>query len=204
MCAEMKKWMWNWGVVLALALPAPALAAPGSLQFFENGAGEGSTLALVGSGPFVLDLRYNASSADGLLELGDPDGGGTRPGIFDFDIIIGTTGNVTLVGFDASSCTSVVCTPITTGFPGTLRVQGSDNQNGLEGLQTLGLLSISGTSGSVEVLGGGPQGYTPFSFVRHEFTPFVLATVTPIPEPGTLLLLGVGLSGLAFLRRRSG
>ena len=201
MCAEMKKrWMWIWGVLLALALPAPALAITGNLQFFENDAGEGNTRALVGPGTFGLDFRYNASSADGLLEV---EAGSGRAGIYDFSVLITTTGNVTLDAFD---CRATGCLFAPGLLTATSLDVGMSDILGQEGPQRLGLLTISGSDGTVRVQGGPSGNYTPFSFTPHEFAEFVLASVSSgvIPEPGTFVLLGMGLGGLAFLRRRSG
>ena len=108
-----RRWMRNgWlmtAVLLALALPAKSWAITGNLQFYENSVGQGNTLGLLGPvAGQLLDLRYNASSADGLLELGNPDGQGERAGIFDFSIIITTTGDVTL---DAFACNATGCFP---------------------------------------------------------------------------------------------
>ncbi len=190
-------------VLLALALPATTWAdQPGNLQFFESSAGLGNTLELVG--PVVgeiLDLQFDGSSANSADEVGDPgDGGGVRGGIFTFAAIaIIATGDLTLNAFNCSvlvGCTSNLRPD------GSLTVSGGDGIETLEGILSLGLLSISGSNGTV-MLVGGVGDYTPFSFVSHEVRPFTLASVTPIPEPGSFVLLGLGLGALAGLRRRA-
>ncbi len=198
-----RRWMRNgWllaALLLAFALPTTSWAITGNLQFYEERVREGNTLALVGSGPFDLDLRYNASSADGLLEV---EAGSGRAGIYDFSVLITTTGNVTLDAFDCMATGCLLPPTLTTT---SLQVGMSDAILGQEGLQSLGLLTLSGSDGTVRVQGGPPEGYTPFSFERHEFAEFVLASVSSgvIPEPGTFVLLSLGLGALAFLRRRS-
>ena len=59
------------------------------------------------------------------------------------------------------------------------------------------LLHISSTSGYLEVAGA-------FTLTAHsQFTLTGYSQIFPIPEPGTLMLMGSGLIGLAgFARRR--
>ncbi len=187
-------------VLLALALPATTWADPeGNLQFFEASAGLGNTLELVGPvAGQVLQLQFDGSSANSADEVGDPDGGGVRGGIFTFTGLgIMATGDLTLNAFNCSvlACTSNL-------LPGSLTVSGGDGAETLEGILSLGLLSISGSNGTI-VLVGGAGDYTPFSFVSHDVGTFTLASVTPIPEPGSFVLLGLGLGALASLRRRA-
>ncbi len=188
-------------VLLALALPATTWAdQPGNLQFFESSAGLGNTLELVGPvASQILDLQFDGSSANSADEVGDPDGGGLRGGIFTFTgLEIMTTGNLTLNAFNCSvlACTSNL-------LPELLTVTSNDPLATLEGILSLGTLSISGSNGTVELVGGVGD-YTPFSFVSHDVGTFTLASVTPIPEPGSFVLLGLGLVALAGLRRRAG
>ncbi len=188
-------------VLLALALPATTWAdQPGNLQFFESSAGLGNTLELVGPvASQILDLQFDGSSANGADEVGDPDSGGVRGGIFDFTALeIMTTGLLTLNAFNCSvqGCTSTL-------LPELLTVTSFDPAATLEGILSLGTLSISGSHGTVVLVGGAGE-YNPFSFVAHEVGEFTLASVTPIPEPGSFVLLGLGLVALAGLRRRAG
>ncbi len=189
-------------VLLALALPTTTWAHEegGTLQFFESSAGLGNTLELVGPvAGEILNLQFDGSSANAADEVGDPDGGGLRGGIFTFTALeIMTTGFLTLNAFNCSvpACTSTL-------LPELLTVTSFDPSATLEGILSLGTLSISGSHGTV-VLVGGAGAYTPFSFVPHEVGTFTLASVTPIPEPGSFVLLGLGLVALAGLRRRAG
>ena len=188
-------------VLLALALPATTWAdQPGNLQFFESSAGLGNTLELVGPvAGQVLHLQFDGSSANSADEVGDPDGQGMRGGIFTFTGLgIMATGDLTLNAFNCSvlvGCTSNLLPD------GSLLVSGGDGTE-LEGILSLGLLTISGSNGTI-VLVGGVGDYTPFSFVSHDVGTFTLASVTPIPEPGSFVLLGLGLGALAGLRRRA-
>ena len=123
-----------------------------------------------------------------------------RGGIFTFTGLgIMATGDLTLNAFNCSvlvGCTSNLLPD------GSLTVSGGDGTETLEGILSLGLLAISGSNGTV-MLVGGVGDYTPFSFFSHDVRPFVLANVTPIPEPGSFVLLGLGLGALAGLRRRA-
>ena len=184
-------------VLLALGLPTTTWAAPvGSLQIFVDplgdGSGQGNTLSL--TGPVLnepLPLRFNASTAEGGV-------------LFSFGpLIIIATGTLQIEMFDEQmDCLFGGCFANVLGLPGSISL-GTTGLTVAEqtGVHDLAILRISGLSGTVEIQAGG--NYTPFDFTSTEFAPFVLATVTPIPEPGTLLLLGVGLGGLAYLRRRS-
>ncbi len=197
----MRQWWLMAAVLLALALPATSWAdQPGNLQFFESSAGLGNTLELVGPvAGEILDLQFDGSSANSADEVGDPDGGGLRAGIFTFTgIAIMATGDLT---FNTFNCSVSAC--ISTLLPGSLTVSGGNGLDTLEGILSLGLLGISGFNGTVVVVGGAGD-YTPFSFVSHNVGTITLASVTTIPEPGSFVLLGLGLVALAGLRRRAG
>jgi hypothetical protein len=131
--------------------------------------GSGNTRVVNGPvGGLVLDLDYDASSAE-ANEL------------FNFSVRIGATGDLTL---DAFSCQATSCLADITGFPDSFSVSGGDDIQGETGVKDLGLLTISGTFGTVEILDGNyfDPGFGP-TFER-DIDPFVLAQV--VPEPGTL------------------
>jgi len=206
-------------VVAVLALAAPVTSWAGTLQFYEASAGQGNTFMAVGPvSNLVLDLDYNAASA----EFG---------GMFGFgELLIQSTGDIVFINVETNipplvdnfecqalgSCTSALqnsrgeFTQDPPGFPpGTtlwtapfdvLVATGGDGSNGEFGLADLGLLTISGTQGSVELISGN---YFDGFFTPQQIDPFTLAIIEPVPEPSTLVLLGAGLAGLAFIRRRS-
>jgi len=170
-------------VVAVLALAAPVTSWAGTLQFYDAAAGEGNTNTYPGpvSG-LVLDLDYNASSAE-------------NGGIFGFGelVVLTTGGDLTI---DSFACQAVSCTFSTTGNT-RLEATGGDTSSGETGVHDFGTISLSGF-GRLELVSGN---YFDFGFGVQTVEPRTLAIVTP--EPGTLVLLGAGLAGLAFIRRRS-
>ncbi len=175
--------------LLALALPATSRA--GDLQFFLDGAGQGNTLDLVGSlTNELLTLRFNASTGEG-------------GGIFDFDNLrITATGGLMIGPFDNfADCRLSAGCFVTPELPGLIRLGSAALSVGEQtGVHDLAILTISGL-GTLQIESGN---YTPHSeFAIFEVAPFTLASVTPIPEPGSFVLLGLGLGALAGLRRRA-
>ena len=179
----------RWVIAAALvALTAPATAWAQALQFFEASAGSGNTLVVNQPVPggLLLNLDYDASSAEF----------GTLFGFF-VEVGVGPVGDLTL---DVFTCEAAICLANLSGFPNSFTVSAGDDIQGETGVMNLGLLTISGTFGTVEILGGTYFDEDAPNFER-DIDPFVLAQV--VPEPGTLILLGAGLAGLALLRRRS-
>ncbi len=175
--------------LLAFALPANSRA--GDLQFFLDGAGQGNTLELVGSlTNELLTLRFNASTGEG-------------GGIFDFSVLrITATGGLMIGPFNNfADCRLVAGCFVTPELPGLISLGSAALSVGEQtGVHDLAILTISGV-GTLQIESGN---YTPHSeFATFEVAPFTLASVTLIPEPGSFVLLGLGLGALAGLRRRA-
>lgn len=155
---------------------------------FSHPRGATSHFLLEVSPSFTLDNIFNASGdfgSIGLDEFGDE--GGSSPGIpetlfaLKFD---GASGNTTNIRFDSDR------SPVWGDF---YSKNGNAGGHGPNAAWNAGF-----TAGDADPTDAPSDG----SVMYHILTPDTGTSVTPIPEPATLLLLGAGLVGLAAARRR--
>ena len=180
----------GWGatgpVLITLAPTAAApltalnivLSAPGPCAALPGPCGLGGTVnALVGGAPFLVVPFVNAAGTIGL-------GVGGRLAFGPYGSYIDaqpwTTGTATVtingVGLTTGNATS----------PGVLSQMFGSDARTPGGLGTVTLVAPGGLMSTL----GGP------------FPLFVSMTLTFVPEPGTLLLLGSGIAGLAIIGRK--
>jgi len=172
--------------LLALLVPTLSEAGTGPLQLYDASVGQGNTLQLFGSQTdFVLNIDFDASNSEG----------GSIQGL---SASFMSTGNITLSGFVCDITGG--CT--TQGIQGgtSISLGSSAGNSDLTGIQDFFSINITGNDGTFELLGGN---YLTGGSIEGTLQPFTIAVVDPVPEPGTLVLLGAGLLGVAFLRKRS-
>ena len=167
-----------------LAFSLPVASSAGTLAFFETSAGAGNTLNTGPVTDLLIDVDYDAASAEG-------------GGLFGFaEITFQTTGDVIFSG--APTCQAASC--FFNASANSIALSGGDAGLGEFGaIFDLLTVTITGTLGTVELTSGT---YVDGSFAVQDAPTTVIAQVgPPVPEPTTAVLLAFGLLGLAASRR---
>jgi hypothetical protein len=182
-----------------------ALSATGFVLLLGLGAGSASAVTL----PFFLTLD-GTNGGTVTPPVGSTvyqlwvDPSAIAGGTFGFDFSIFGAGSLKMTAFAANPAAIVTPNLNTTGnfFLGNAGDTNNGNFTALEiGTLTVNNTGPLNTPGDITLFTGD---YVDSNFAGVPATaPQILALVTAIPEPGTLLLLGVGVSGLAILVRRS-
>jgi hypothetical protein len=120
-------------------------------------------------------------------------------GTFGFDYSIFGSGGVKMTAFTANAAALLTNNLNTTA--NSMLGNGGDTSNGNFTALELGTLTVSNTGPGDITLWTGDYVDSTFVTLVPATAPQILALV--VPEPGTLVLLGVGVSGIAILVRRS-
>jgi hypothetical protein len=186
-------------LVQSLAVFAAVALFAGSAQaaFFSLTPQGSDTIAVAGTVTF---------DANWTQEGGDANGAG-----LDFNIVVS---NSAVAGITSADTTGnpfqlpALNLTFGAGAPDEMLIGGADIFGpGQVGTVFLGTVTLTGNSaGSTDILSGAQtQWVDPGFVVGQDNTATILATVTvgTVPEPTALVLMGLGVAGVAFLRRRS-
>ena len=137
------------------------------------------------------------------------EGGDANAGAVDLNLVVS---NSAVAGITSADTTGnlfqlpAVNLTFGAGAPDEMLMGGADIFGpGKGGTQFIAAVTFTGNSlGSTDILSGAfTQWVDTGAIVGVDNTATIMATVTVVPEPTALVLMGLGIAGVAFLRRRS-
>jgi len=199
---------------LCILLTATAWATPSDILTFSNSGGTAGTSAIGALGPFTLtDSSFTGmiggQSVSGLMSFstgnsftGSLSGGGfwASGGTFTLTETSGPVNGILFSGTFSSDVNWTLDTPgCTAACVYTLSgaISGNYFPNGPGGPS---IFIGSGAISQITILSNGQYGGGSFILSGPGTTSLQMPGVTP--EPGTLLLMGTGMAGLAWIKRR--